>query len=68
MDERTLILTIMAVLSAGALMCFAGALYFWVAQRGHFALAPRLEARMRGRCEDRASTPAPALARDPDDD
>lgn len=66
MDERMLILTIMAVLSVGALMCFAGALCFWVAPRGHFALAARLEARKRGRREDRASAPAPA--RDPGDD
>ena len=64
MDERTLILTIMAVLAIGALLCFASALYLWVAQREHFALAARLEARKRGRGGDRASAPAPA--RDPE--
>lgn len=66
MDERTLILTAMAVLAVGALLCFAAALFLWVAQRGHTRLAARLEGRRRTRAAGRASAPAPA--RDLSDD
>ncbi|GAB2554374.1 hypothetical protein [Leucobacter ruminantium] len=66
MDERTVFLLVITVLSLGALGCFSAALYFWAAQGGHLRAAERLERRAAAASARpaRPSSSAPAAHED----